>query len=244
MPKSDREWIQWGKRDPMWAVSSQPGRQAGREGAWTAEEFLAEGAEYFAPVRRQWKQFGIGSRHCLEVGAGSGRLTRQLLEDFDIVTAVDVSDAQLANARQLLGARSERVTFAVVSEPAFPTPDDSADGLFCAEVFQHFDGFEPIAAYLRDGFRALSRGGTICFQLPVVGAHPVSHLRYRLRTLRTEVERALGRRKLMEYRFYAAPLVLSTLASIGYIDCEMRLFAVGAHGPGVAHHAYFFARKP
>ncbi|MEO8577938.1 MAG: class I SAM-dependent methyltransferase, partial [Gemmatimonadales bacterium] len=226
--------------DPLWAVSSGSGRERGGSREWTASEFLAEGAEYFAPVHHQWSHYGMGGDHCLEIGAGSGRLTRQLLELFRRVTAVDVSSAQLDNARRLLGDDADRVTFAVVDEPAFPVADRSADGLFTAEVFQHFSGFEPIEAYLRDGFRALKSGGTICFQLPVIGMHPVSRSRYAIRAVRTNIERALGRRKVMDYRFYEAARVLGTLFDIGYRDCELRAFNVGAHN---GHHAFFFGRK-
>ncbi|HEX2722174.1 MAG TPA: class I SAM-dependent methyltransferase [Gemmatimonadaceae bacterium] len=241
MPNTNREWIYWGERDPLWAVSSGAGRQRGGDREWTAEEFLAEGAAYFAPVRHQWAHYGMGTEHCLEIGAGSGRLTRQLLESFKRVTAIDVSAAQLDNARRLLGADAERVEFAVVDEPMFPVPDASADGLFTAEVFQHFSSFAPIESYLTDGFRAMKSGGTACFQLPVFGVHPVSHTRFALRAARTTLERALRRRKVMDYRFYRASRVLTTLERIGYVDCQLRAFNVGAHE---GQHAFFFARKP
>lgn len=241
MLNTDREWIYWGEHDPLWAVSSVAGRQRGGARAWTAEEFLANGATYFEPVRRQWESYGMGSSHCVEIGAGSGRLTKQLLTSFRRVTAVDVSSAQLENARRLLGEDAARVTFAVVNEPALPVAEGSADGLFTAEVFQHFASFAPIEAYLRDGFRALTSGGTVCFQLPVAGMHPVSRLRFALRAARTNMERMLGRRKVMDYRFHEASRVLQTLERIGYVACELRAFAVGAHE---GRHAYFFATKP
>ncbi len=241
MLSTDREWIFWGEHDPLWAVSSAPGRERGGRRAWTAEEFLAEGAVYFAPVRRQWEQYGMGSSHCLEIGAGSGRLTKQLLQSFRRVTAVDVSSAQLANAQRMLGDDAPRVTFAVVDGPAFPVPDASADGIFSAEVFQHFASFAPIEAYLRDGFRALASGGTVCFQLPVSGMHPLNHALFALRGVRTTIERLLRRRKVMDYRIYRASRVFEALKRIGYVDCELRAFTVGAHD---GEHAYFFARRP
>src|SRR5690349_20183075 len=125
MLSTDREWIFWGEHDPLWAVSSVAGRERGAARAWTAEEFLADGATYFATVQRQWTHYGMGSTHCLEIGAGSGRLTKQLLATFARVTAVDVSAAQLENARRLLGEDASRVTFAVVDRPAFPVADES-----------------------------------------------------------------------------------------------------------------------
>ena len=241
MPKSNKEWVYWGQTDPLWAVLSLPGRQAGEARAWTAEEFLAHGRDYFALVRNQWEHYGMGSSHCLEIGAGSGRLTKQLLSRFARVTAVDVSSAQLENAALLLGSDAQRVTFAVVDEPRFPVPDGSADGLFCAEVFQHFSSFDPIEAYLRDGFRALGSGGTVCFQMPVTGVHQLSELRFHLRSIRTTVERLVGRKHVMEYRLYSAKRVLAMLSTIGYVDCQLRAFGVGGHE---GQHAYFFGRKP
>ena len=197
MLNTDREWIFWGQHDPLWAVSSVAGRQRDGARAWTAEEFLADGATYFAPVRQQWAHYGMGSSHCLEIGAGSGRLTKQLLATFRRVTAVDVSAAQLENAKRLLGEDSSRVTFALVEQPAFPVPDASADGLFTAEVFQHFASFAPIEAYLRDGFRALMSGGTVCFQLPVLGLHSVSRVRFAVLWLALAARRPARRRPML-----------------------------------------------
>ena len=71
--------------------------------------------------------------------------------------------------------------------------------------------------------------------------HSESRTRFALRAARTNLERVLGRRKVMDYRFYEASRVLATLERIGYVDCELRAFAVGAHE---GRHAYFFARKP
>ena len=241
MPKSNREWIEWGETDPLWGVLSVPGRRAGEARAWTPDEFLAHGEEYFAPVRRQWEHYGMGSAHCLEIGAGSGRLTKQLLSRFARVTAIDVSQAQLDNAARLLGEDARRVSFAVVSEPLFPVPDDSADGLFTAEVFQHLSDFATIDAYLRDGFRALTAGATVCFQMPLTGMHPISELRFHARAVRTSLERLVGRTRVMEYRLHSPKRVLATMTDIGYTDCELRVFAVGAHE---GQHAYFFGRKP
>jgi hypothetical protein len=62
-----------------------------------------------------------------------------------------------------------------------------------------------------------------------------------MRAARTSVERLLGRRKVMDYRFYEASRVLSELERNGYEDSELRAFPDGGHE---GRHAYFFARKP
>lgn len=241
MPDTNKEWIYWGETDPLWAVSSRPGRQRGGSHEWTPAEFLAEGADYYKPVLDQWSHYGMGKRHCVEIGSGSGRLTKQLLSSFEKVTAIDVSALQLDNAKRLLGADSDRVVFEVVNEPMLPVEDQSADGMFSAEVFQHFSGFAPIESYLREAFRALSSSGSVCFQLPLAGMHPVSKRRFVFRAVRSNLERALGRRRIMDYRFYEGTRVLSALETLGFKDCEVRVFNVGAHN---GQHAFFFARKP
>lgn len=60
------------------------------------------GRRYFAAVWCQWQQFGVGSQHCAEIGCGAGRITNQLVRNFQSVTGVDVSPNQLARARELL----------------------------------------------------------------------------------------------------------------------------------------------
>src|SRR6476620_5701387 len=95
--QSNREWLFWGRHDPLYAVATRPGKQAGGPAPWTADEFLETGRLYFADVYRHWRQYGVGSEHCAEIGCGSGRVTRQLVAHFRRVTAQDVSPDQLAN---------------------------------------------------------------------------------------------------------------------------------------------------
>ncbi|HYN05837.1 MAG TPA: class I SAM-dependent methyltransferase [Vicinamibacterales bacterium] len=239
-PGSNREWIFWGRHDPLFAVASVPGREAGGDAPWTPEEFFETGRQYFADVYRHWQQFGVGSAHCVEIGCGSGRITRQLVEHFRRVTAVDVSPDQLQNARRLLGEDGRTVDLKLVSEPVLPLPDSSCDGVFSCEVFQHFDSHRPIATYLREANRVLVRGGTVCFQLPVQGVHPALFLSSRPRLATLRILRLLGRRRMMMYRQYPTALVLDLISRAKLQDGEMRLFHARGHS---GLHAYFFARK-
>lgn len=240
MVRSNQEWRYWGKVDPLWAVSTQPGREAGSSTAWTSAAFLAEGAEYFAPVLRQWRAYGMGHDHCLEIGCGAGRLTAQLLNAFDRVTGLDVSPEQLRLATVHMGEASTRASFLLVDEPVVPLPTESCDAMYSAEVFQHFSSYGLIESYLHETYRVLLPEGTLCLNIPVLGVQESGRLWYALRRARTALERAAGRRRLMDYRIYPAKRVLRTLESIGFRDTELRAFHVGAHRH---HHAYFFARK-
>ena len=149
--QSNREWIFWGKHDPLYAVATFPGKQIGGQAPWTAEDLLEMGRMYFADVYRQWRQYGVGSEHCVEIGCGSGRITRQLCSHFRRVTGIDVSPEQLQVARQLLGETADNATFILVAEPVLPLPDLSCDAIFSCEVFQHFDDDRPLHAYLQGG---------------------------------------------------------------------------------------------
>ena len=240
-PRSNKEWVFWGRTDPLFGVASRPGKEFRGSSPWTEDEFLEMGRLYFTDVWRQWRQFGVGSFHCIEIGCGSGRITSQLAQVFDQVTALDVSPEQLARASALLGENRQRVTLARVSSPAIPLPDACSDAVFSCEVFQHFDSDAPFNAYMREAFRVLQTGGTICFQIPVRSVHRASLLALPFRTQLLRLLRLLGRRRMMIYRQFGAPQVFDTLTTTGFRDLEMRVFrAAEEHG----FHAYFFGRKP
>ncbi|MFO0809716.1 MAG: class I SAM-dependent methyltransferase [Gemmataceae bacterium] len=239
--QSNREWLYWGQHDPMYAVATVPGKEVGGRAPWAPAEFLETGRRYFADVYRQWRQYGVGAEHCVEIGCGSGRITRPLAAHFGRVTALDVSPEQLANARRLLGADADRVTLALAVEPAIPLADASCDAVFSCEVFQHFDSDRPVAAYLREAGRVLTPGGSVCFQVPVYGVHAASLLASRFRNGLLRLLRRLGRRRMMIYRQYRADAVFRLLDDAGLRDAEMRLFRAATQD---GFHAYFFGRKP
>ena len=202
---SNREWIYWGQSDPLFAVAARPGKEASGKTPWTSEEFLESGRRYFADVERQWRQYGAGCDHCVEIGCGAGRITRQLASRFRRVTAIDVSSAQLETARRLLEADFPNIVFALVEEPLIPLAEASCDGVFSCEVFQHLDPASALGVYLAEAHRVLRSGGAACFQVPIVGAQPPSALSSALRNAALRLCRRLGRRRMMIYRRFSAP---------------------------------------
>jgi SAM-dependent methyltransferase len=91
-------------------------------------------------------EFGFGPEaEVLDLGAGTGKLTRELVPRFARVLAVEPDDAMRAvlqevvpGAEALLG-RGE----------AIPLPDGSVDAVFSAEAFHWFAGEESIAEIAR-----------------------------------------------------------------------------------------------
>ncbi len=98
--------------------------------------------------------------HVLDLGAGTGRLTQVLARRFARVTAVEPDHAM----RDLIAGEA-----VAGSAEEIPVPDDSVDGVFCAEAFHWFDW--PVA--LREIARVLRPRGllVLCFNMPDGGAY-------------------------------------------------------------------------
>jgi SAM-dependent methyltransferase len=98
--------------------------------------------------------------HVLDLGAGTGKLTQVLARHFARVIAIEPDDAMRALiAGEALAGSAEEI----------PVPDDSADGVFCAEAFHWFDW--PVA--LREIARVLRPRGVLvlCFNVPDGGPY-------------------------------------------------------------------------
>jgi 2-polyprenyl-3-methyl-5-hydroxy-6-metoxy-1,4-benzoquinol methylase len=97
--RSNVEWKAWGKHDPLFAVSSWKGKGKYEAMPWTNEEFYSLGEKDWTDFKKRWAAYGLAFQHCLEIGCGAGRITKQLANDFEHVTALDVSDDQIAYAK-------------------------------------------------------------------------------------------------------------------------------------------------
>jgi SAM-dependent methyltransferase len=89
----------------------------------------------------------------LELAAGTGKLTRQLVSRVARVVAVEPD----AGMRRLLSARCPDVTVIDGTAERIPLADDSVDAVFVAQAFHWFDN----EAALRQVARVLRPGGAL-----------------------------------------------------------------------------------
>ena len=93
---TDRQWEQWGLRDPYFGVLSQPQYRSGAI-ARNREQFFASGRTHIDGIMRDRKRLypAGNSRRALDFGCGVGRLAIPLAEHFERLFAVDISEAML-----------------------------------------------------------------------------------------------------------------------------------------------------
>lgn len=91
----------------------------------------------------------------LEIAAGTGKLTRLLVERFPSVVAVEPADAMRAHNPDAVSGTAHDL----------PLPDDAVDAVFVAEAFHKFDDALTIAEIAR----VLRTGGTLVLLWNVPG---------------------------------------------------------------------------
>lgn len=117
----------------------------------------------------------------IELGCGTGELSRRLLEALPDVRlhAIDLSDAMLERAREKLAPWSGRVTFERGNALQAPLPPGAA-GVVSALAIHHLDGAEKRALFARLA-RTLAPGGLFLLADAVDGETPAYTAYYRAR---------------------------------------------------------------
>ena len=101
----------------------------------------------------------------LEIGCGSGRVTRALSEVFGQVYAVDISGEMIRQARESLKDRPNAQVFQNNGSDLSVLGDVQVDFAFSFIVFQHIPSREVIFSYVREVYRLLRPGGLFKFQV-------------------------------------------------------------------------------
>jgi len=241
---SNKEWIQWGEKDPLYGVAAWPDSQKDGTKAWTDDAFYALGKSDWADFHREWQSYGMSSESVVEIGCGAGRITRWLAEDFEVVHALDVSEGMILYARERV--RAANVAFHLVTEVKIPVPDHSVSGVFSAHVFQHFDDQGIGRKYFAECARVLAPGGSLMIHIPVYD-HPMLP---RLHALFLSGMKAISDSKATVRRMLGLPLMRGTrynmqatlefLRSLGFRDVQLRDFAVRSNQ---CFHPFFLARR-
>lgn len=245
---SNAEWIRWGETDPFWGVSSWEGKQAGSDQAWSDDEFFGIGRQDWADFHKRWDRYGVEHGSCLEIGSGTGRMTRAIADDFKQVHGVDVAPGMLAHAARAVEGLP--VTLHQVDGLTLPLPDNSVDAAFSCHVFQHLDSQADADTNWREIYRVLNPGGSLMVHLPVhywpggmESFQKIYELRRRVGDLRAKRNRRRmekGGPPIMRGLYYEWNTLDATLQGIGFRDVELMIIRMSSND---SQHACVLARK-
>jgi ubiquinone/menaquinone biosynthesis C-methylase UbiE len=163
LDRISRNWQRLGATDPLWAVYVAPGTQGG---GWDIDKFLETGRAEVKRVLQSVAELGLPASHdtALDFGCGVGRLSQPLADQFARVISVDVSDAMLAQAREL-DRSSGRIEFVLNQSPDLSFVDDgSIDLVYTSLVLQHLPR-SLAGVYLAEFVRVLTQDGVAVVQL-------------------------------------------------------------------------------
>jgi ubiquinone/menaquinone biosynthesis C-methylase UbiE len=253
-PESNTEWLAWAKVDPLFAISTVPGRERKGTHPWTLPEFYETGAVHWSLYRKEWRRYGLGFGTCLDLGCGAGRMTKHIAEDFGTVYGVDISPDMLNIARQNI----RKAVFLDCDGSSIPIANNSVSAVFCVQVFQHLGCREMAVAYFREIYRVLSPGGTCLIQIPLIilpfeRVWPLmSHIQRSLwgfsdawLSIKATTKRWLivhrGRKPFYRVLQYEPGWLFQSLSAIGFDDIHLSIFnATGVRGEEEPH---LFLRK-
>ena len=157
-------WDRHARKDPMWAVLSDPAKKGRR---WDLQEFMRNGEREIALLWHQLAQLQLVPDHrtALDFGCGIGRLTQALARRFDRVVGVDISPSMVAVARNIDRYPSIVDYMCNPHSDLRDLPSRSCDFIYSNIVLQHVVPQLSIG-YLNEFFRLLKPGGVLVFQLP------------------------------------------------------------------------------
>ena len=246
--KSNVEWKQWGKDDPLFGVAAWAGKEKDGSSPWTDEEFYALGESDWRDFLSHWQHYGVNKASCLEIGCGAGRITKALAAYFDRVYAVDVSSDMIERAQKAIPGGN--VYFSLIDGLHLPQSDGSVSAIFTTIVLQHLDNREIGFSYFREFYRVLGKGGTIMVGLPlyqfpvetgVVGSLMSSAyaVRRSFGNIKASLKRTMGK-KTMRGTQYPIKSLRLYLSDLGFTRIEIRLFPVTSNG---TYDSFVFATK-
>ena len=162
LDKTRRDWIELGKKDPLWAVLVTP---EGRNEGWDPAAFLATGRDEVDAVIDRIHRLGLkpGTARALDFGCGAGRLTQALLGHFTEAVGVDFSPPMIARARELDPGGS--CTFVLNERPDLSVFEDASFDLsYTSLVLQHIPTADA-ARFVGELLRVVRPGGVAALQV-------------------------------------------------------------------------------
>jgi SAM-dependent methyltransferase len=250
--KSNQEWIRWGTYDPLFGVAAWPDHERGGSQAWTDEAFYELGRSDWADFISRWINYGVNTSTCVEIGSGTGRLTKFMAETFDQLYAVDISADMLEYAKRNIDAKN--VTFVVTNGRVLPFESRFATAAFSTYVFQHFASTNDGAGYFAELARVLADDGSLMIHAPMHAFPDAGRLTVVMRSLNSAGKLIRGFKTTcrqftsslirvkppMRWLSYELSWISHTLSELGFVDVEFMAFPVNSNG---RLHSFVLARK-
>lgn len=160
---SQNKWYDLARKNARYYVLSNQGEKI------SEEDFRAAGRrdyqKYIAcdeVLRIKLSPFSGGK--VLEIGAGIGRITEFIAEEFKEVCAIDISAEMVARGKKRLRSFSN-VQYIATDGISYPFPQNSFDFAFSFIVFQHMPSVDVIQKNFHEISRVLKPGGIAKIQL-------------------------------------------------------------------------------
>ena len=110
---------------------------------------------------RMLKRLNITGKVVLEVGCGSGPMTKYLVNNYSEVNAIDISSEAIKICKSHLKNNNLKLQVALAEE--LPFEDSSIDIIFAYDVFEHIEKLE---VALAESSRVLKNNGILYFSVP------------------------------------------------------------------------------
>lgn len=158
-----RNWDEFGKQDPLWAIRTEPDKRGGK---WDVAEFFGSGEAHVGGLVERLAELGLPTRGVvLDFGCGVGRLTQAFGDHFDEVWGLDIAPSMIEGA-EAFNRHGSRVHYVVNDQPDLSRfEDETFDLVFSVIVLQHIRP-DLSLGYVREFFRICKPGGAVVFQIP------------------------------------------------------------------------------
>jgi SAM-dependent methyltransferase len=252
--KTNSEWLEWGRRDPLFGVASWTNKNVKGASPWTDAEFYALGESDWHDFQERWRKYGYTAGSFVEIGCGAGRITNQLSMAFERGHALDISEEMIRYASAHV--KASNLEWHTTQGLTIPLEDSTVDAAFSCHVLQHLPSPEAGYVYFQEIIRTLKPGGSMMIHLPIHVFPSIVSMKfvqlcsflYRrllfVKDLNSGMQRFLmrhGGTPPMLGMSYEQGALYHALISMGFERVEFATFPLRSNG---ALHQFVMATKP
>ena len=191
-----RSWDAFGRKDPLWAILTDPKKKGNK---WQAAEFFETGMSEIKYLMEHIESLGvhIPRRKALDFGCGVGRLTQALAGYFGEVHGVDIAPSMIELAIRY-NRYGDRCKYHVNNSASLELfGDDSFDLIYSRLTLQHMQP-EYAKGYITEFVRVLAPSGLLIFSLLSHRVNPEKPVNPN--SIKQRVKRTMPRSLLKVYR--------------------------------------------